>query len=87
MAKSKFRLAGWLAVAGLLTAAIVPSAAFAQTGNQTNVSSQGQDSDCTGGPDGTTIEPGKGQVGFLFVHASVDAQAGATLTANFTQRR
>ena len=61
MAKSKFRLAGWLAVAGLLTAALVPSAAFAQTGNQTDVSSQGQESDCTGGPGGN-IEPGRARL-------------------------
>jgi uncharacterized membrane protein YdcZ (DUF606 family) len=85
MGKSKTRFAGWIAVAGLVGAALVtPATVFAQDGNQTNVSSEGWESDCTGGPGGETIQPGTDQAAFVFVHAAVDAQAGATLTAWFT---
>ena len=78
MQKSKFRIAGWLAVAGLLGAALAaPAAALAADGQPDDVSSEGQESDCTGGPGGVPIEPGEGQVAWLFVHASVRRPAGA----------
>jgi hypothetical protein len=77
------RTAGRLAVSGLLGAALLlPATALAQTGNQTNVSSEGRASDCSGGPGGTNLTPGTGQVTWLFVHASTDATSG-TLTASF----
>jgi hypothetical protein len=81
--KTTLRSATRLAAAGVLGAALLlPAAAYAQTGNQENVSSEGRASDCTGGPGGSMITPGTNQVAWLFVHASTDAPSG-TLTAMF----
>ena len=83
MIRSSFRTAGRLTAAALIGAAlVVPQAVLAQTGNQTDVSSEGRDSLCTGGPGGSDITPGTGEVAWLFVHAGVDGPG--TLTANFT---
>jgi hypothetical protein len=83
MIRTSLRTGARLAAAALLGAALVaPQAAFAQDGNQTNVSSEGRESDCTGGPGGSDITPGTGQIAWLFVHASTSATSG-TLTAHF----
>jgi hypothetical protein len=76
------RKMGWLLTAGLVGAALVaPTAAFAQTGNQTDVSSDNYTESCTGGPGGSDITPEAGKVAWLFVHAGVDGPG--TLTAEF----
>jgi hypothetical protein len=78
-----WRRIGRLAAAGVLGAALLlPAAAYAQTGNQEDVSSEGRASDCTGGPGGSTITPGTNEVTWLFVHAGTDETSG-TLTAMF----
>ena len=76
------RIAALVASGALLLAAT--GTALAEPGNQSNVDSttwSGSVS-CTGGPGGSTIEPGEQAIGWLFVHASTDATSG-TLTANF----
>jgi hypothetical protein len=83
MTRSSHRTGTGLAAAALLGAALLlPQAVLAQDGNQTNVSSEGRESQCTGGPGGSDITPGTGEVAWLFVHAGVDGPG--ELTANFT---
>ncbi len=76
------RIAALVASGALLLAAT--GTALAEPGNQSMVDSttwSGSVS-CSGGPGGSTIEPGEQAIGWLFVHASTDATSG-TLTANF----
>lgn len=78
----RFRSAGWIAGSLILGAALIaPAAALAQTGNQTNVSSESGDINCTGGPNGN-ITVDDQHVGWLFVHTQVSGPG--TLTAKFT---
>ena len=71
---------GALVAAGAMAFVLVGTA-FAEEGNQTNVAWNAGASDCTGGPGGTTIDPGEGNVAWVFVHTS---QSGpGHLDANF----
>jgi hypothetical protein len=78
------RTAGWLATAGLAAALVLPGAALAATGHPAPISDTGVAVDCTGGPGGTDVTPGAGQVAWVFVHAGVGHTATGTLTAVYT---
>jgi hypothetical protein len=72
---------GWLAAAFVGAALVAPAMVAAQTGNQQDILSSAATQSCTGGPGGSSIMPGTGEVAWLFVHAGV--RGSGTLTADF----
>ena len=71
---------GALLAAGLVVLAFA-STAFAEQGHPVPISDTSVSVDCTGGPDGSSITPGAGQVAWLFVHNQVEGPG--TLTVVF----